>query len=27
MIETNYKIKPDGRPKKSGGGVAYMLGE
>ncbi len=27
IIETNYKIKPDGRPKKSGGGVAYMLGE
>ena len=27
MIETNYKMKPDGRPKKSGGGVAYMLGE
>ena len=27
MIETNYKIKPDGRLKKSGGGVAYMLGE
>ena len=27
MIATNYKIKPDGRPKKSGGGVAYMLGE
>jgi len=27
IIETNYKMKPDGRPKKSGGGVAYMLGE
>ena len=27
MIETNYKIKPDGRPKKSGGGIAYMMGE
>jgi hypothetical protein len=27
MIETDYKIKPDGRPKKAGGGLAYMLGQ
>ena len=27
IIETNYKMKPDGRPKKSGGGLAYMMGE